>query len=85
MKFFAVCIALSCGIGMSAALADPINIADPSGGYYAMHVTSLHRYAADQKTFIQVPGSSSFSKAPDEADAALAFAWAKSIWADMLG
>ena len=41
MKSFAVCIALSCGVGMSAALADPIDIADPSGGYYAMHVTSL--------------------------------------------
>ncbi|SEA95629.1 C39 family peptidase [Paraburkholderia sartisoli] len=41
MKFFATCIALSCGVGMSAALADPIAIADPSGGYYAMHVTSL--------------------------------------------
>ncbi|CAG4895192.1 C39 family peptidase [Paraburkholderia saeva] len=41
MKFFAVCIALSCGVGISAARADPINIATPSGGYYAMHVTSL--------------------------------------------
>ncbi len=41
MKSFAICIALSCGVGMSAALADPIDIADPSGGYYAMHVTSL--------------------------------------------
>ncbi|CAG4902535.1 C39 family peptidase [Paraburkholderia gardini] len=41
MKSFAVCIALSCGVGMSAALADPIDIADPSGGYYSMHVTSL--------------------------------------------
>ncbi|CAG4887589.1 C39 family peptidase [Paraburkholderia saeva] len=41
MKFFAVCIALSCGVGISTARADPINIATPSGGYYAMHVTSL--------------------------------------------
>jgi predicted double-glycine peptidase len=41
MKPIAVCIALSCGVFMSAAHADPIDIADPSGGYYAMHVTSL--------------------------------------------
>jgi uncharacterized protein len=41
MKPIAVCIALSCGVFMSAAHADPIDIADPSGGYYSMHVTSL--------------------------------------------
>jgi len=41
MKAFAVCIALACGVGVSAAIADPIDVTDPSGGYYTLHVTSL--------------------------------------------
>jgi len=43
MKPLALCVALSlsCGLLTSAAIADPIDIADASGNYYAMHVTSL--------------------------------------------
>jgi uncharacterized protein len=37
----AVCIALACGIVAGAARADPIEVTDPSGGYYSLHVTSL--------------------------------------------
>jgi predicted double-glycine peptidase len=44
MKRFAVvvaAVALACGLAAPLALADPINVTDPAGGYYALHVTSL--------------------------------------------
>ncbi|RQH05402.1 C39 family peptidase [Paraburkholderia dinghuensis] len=41
MKSVAVIVALAGGLAASAALADPIDVTDPSGGYYALHVTSL--------------------------------------------
>ncbi|MFC5428967.1 C39 family peptidase [Paraburkholderia denitrificans] len=45
MKRFAVAAALACGLACalaaSAARADPIDVTDPAGGYYALHVTSL--------------------------------------------
>jgi sulfide dehydrogenase [flavocytochrome c] flavoprotein chain len=51
----------------------------------AMHVASFHHYLAAQKTYRAVPGFTSVSTAPSEAEAALAFAWANTIWADALG
>jgi sulfide dehydrogenase [flavocytochrome c] flavoprotein chain len=51
----------------------------------AVHIASVHRYVAADKTFKTVPGSGGLSAAPNEAEAALAFGWAKSIWADVLG
>lgn len=50
--FAAVCFALACGVWGATALADPINIAEPSGGFYAMHVTSL-REARYKRTIRQ--------------------------------
>ncbi|AXL53266.1 peptidase C39 [Paraburkholderia caffeinilytica] len=41
MKPFAVCVALLCGVWASAAIADPIDVSDPSGADYTLHVTSL--------------------------------------------
>jgi predicted double-glycine peptidase len=41
MKPFAVCVALLCGVWVSAASADPIDVSDPSGADYTLHVTSL--------------------------------------------
>lgn len=41
MKPFAACVALACALAASAVRADPIDITDPSGAYYSMHVTSL--------------------------------------------
>lgn len=41
MKPVAVVLALACGLAASAAAADPIDVTDPAGGYYALHVTSL--------------------------------------------
>ena len=41
MKPFAVCVALLCWVWVSAATADPIDVSDPSGADYTLHVTSL--------------------------------------------
>ncbi|HWH83378.1 MAG TPA: NAD(P)/FAD-dependent oxidoreductase [Burkholderiaceae bacterium] len=51
----------------------------------AMHVASVHAYDAAEKTFKPVAGSGGLSAAPNELEAALAFSWARSIWADTLG
>jgi uncharacterized protein len=41
MKHVAACLALACGFCLPAVHADPIDVTDPSGGYYSLHVTSL--------------------------------------------
>ncbi len=50
----------------------------------AMHVASVHAYAAADRTFNPVAGAGGLSSAPNELEAALAFSWARSIWADTL-
>jgi hypothetical protein len=51
----------------------------------AMHISSVHEYVAAEKTFKTVAGSGGLSSAPNQAEGALAFGWARSIWADTLG
>jgi sulfide dehydrogenase [flavocytochrome c] flavoprotein chain len=51
----------------------------------AVHVASVHAYDAAEKTFKPVPGSGGLSAAPNELEAALAQAWSRAIWGDMLG
>jgi sulfide dehydrogenase [flavocytochrome c] flavoprotein chain len=51
----------------------------------AVHIASVHRYDAAQKTFLAVPGSGGLSAAKSELEGDYGFAWARSIWADMLG
>lgn len=51
----------------------------------AVHVASVHRYDAAQKTMLTVPGSGGLSDAPNTLEGDYALAWAKSIWAEMLG
>jgi sulfide dehydrogenase [flavocytochrome c] flavoprotein subunit len=51
----------------------------------AMHVASVHAYVAADKTFQPVAGAGGLSAAPNELEGALAFSWARSIWADSLG
>jgi sulfide dehydrogenase [flavocytochrome c] flavoprotein chain len=51
----------------------------------AIHVASVHRYAAAQKTMLPVAGAGGVSAARSEAEAGYAQAWARNIWADMLG
>ena len=55
------------------------------GADEAMHVASVHRYVAADKTFVPVPGAGGVSSARSQREADYANAWARNIWADMLG
>ena len=49
-----------------------------------VHVASVHRYDADKKTMLTVPGSGGVSAAANELEGRYAMAWARNIWADTL-
>jgi NADPH-dependent 2,4-dienoyl-CoA reductase/sulfur reductase-like enzyme len=49
-----------------------------------VHVASVHRYDADKKTMLTVPGSGGLSAAANELEGVYALAWARNIWADTL-
>jgi NADPH-dependent 2,4-dienoyl-CoA reductase/sulfur reductase-like enzyme len=49
-----------------------------------VHVASVHRYDAAQKTMVTVPGSGGVSSAANELEGRYALAWARNIWADTL-
>ena len=49
-----------------------------------IHVASVHRYDAAQKTFVVVPGTAGVSAARNELEALYGWAWAQNIWSDML-
>lgn len=49
-----------------------------------VHVASVHRYDAAQKTYLTVPGSGGLSAKANELEGVYAYAWAQNIWADML-
>ena len=49
-----------------------------------VHVASVHRYDADKKTMLTVPGSGGVSVAASELEGRYAHAWARNIWADSL-
>nr|WP_315592962.1 NAD(P)/FAD-dependent oxidoreductase [uncultured Cupriavidus sp.] len=51
----------------------------------AIHIASVHRYDAAEKTMLTVPGSGGLSAGPSVLEGQYGFAWARSIWADMLG
>lgn len=51
----------------------------------AIHVASVHRYDVTEKTFEPVHGAGGVSAARNEAEAKYGWAWAQSIWNDMLG
>lgn len=50
----------------------------------AMHVNSVHRYEAADKTLVPVAGSGGVSAQRSELEKSYADAWARNIWADML-
>jgi len=50
----------------------------------AIHVASVHRYDAAQKTMLTVPGSGGLSAAASVQEGQYAQAWARNIWADTL-
>ncbi len=49
-----------------------------------VHVASVHRYDAAQKTMLTVPGSGGVSTMASELEGRYAMAWARNIWADTL-
>jgi NADPH-dependent 2,4-dienoyl-CoA reductase/sulfur reductase-like enzyme len=49
-----------------------------------VHVASVHRYDAAQKTMLAVPGSGGLSTAASALEGEYAMAWARNIWADSL-
>ncbi|MEO5670159.1 MAG: FCSD flavin-binding domain-containing protein [Ramlibacter sp.] len=49
-----------------------------------VHVASVHRYDAAQKTMVAVAGSGGVSAAANELEGQYAMAWARNIWADTL-
>jgi NADPH-dependent 2,4-dienoyl-CoA reductase/sulfur reductase-like enzyme len=49
-----------------------------------VHVASVHRYDAAQKTMVTVPGSGGVSVAASELEGRYAMAWARNIWSDAL-
>ncbi len=50
-----------------------------------VHVTSVHRYDAEKKTMLTVPGSGGVSSGANELEGRIAMGWANNIWADALG
>jgi sulfide dehydrogenase [flavocytochrome c] flavoprotein chain len=50
----------------------------------AIHVASVHRYDAAQKTFVAVPGTAGVSSARSELEGLYGWAWAQNIWSDTL-
>jgi sulfide dehydrogenase [flavocytochrome c] flavoprotein chain len=49
-----------------------------------VHVASVHKWDAAQKTLVPVPNSGGLSAARNALEASYAFSWANNIWADML-
>lgn len=50
----------------------------------AVHIASVHRYDAGQKTMLPVAGAGGLSAARNAFEGKIAAAWALNIWADML-
>lgn len=50
----------------------------------AVHVASVHRYDAEKKTMLTVPGSGGVSATASPLEGQYALAWARNIWADTL-
>jgi NADPH-dependent 2,4-dienoyl-CoA reductase/sulfur reductase-like enzyme len=50
----------------------------------AVHVASVHRYDAREKTMLPVKGAGGLSSQASDLEATYAMAWAQNIWADML-
>lgn len=51
----------------------------------AMHVASVHQYDAGERTFKTVAGSGGLSTTASDREGDIALAWARNIWADVLG
>ncbi len=54
-------------------------------GSQVIHVASVHRYVAQERTYRTVPGSGGVSDEPNELESRYAWHWARTLWQDMLG
>jgi NADPH-dependent 2,4-dienoyl-CoA reductase/sulfur reductase-like enzyme len=54
-------------------------------GAQVIHVASVHRYLAQERTYRVVPGSGGVSEGPSELESRYAWHWARTLWQDMLG
>jgi sulfide dehydrogenase [flavocytochrome c] flavoprotein chain len=52
---------------------------------HAVHVASVHRFDPAQKTMVAVAGSGGVSSENNELEHTYAQAWARNVWADMMG
>jgi sulfide dehydrogenase [flavocytochrome c] flavoprotein subunit len=50
----------------------------------AVHVASTHKWSAEQRTLVAVPGAGGLSAARNELEGTYALSWATNIWADTL-
>ncbi|SEL32111.1 sulfide dehydrogenase (flavocytochrome c), flavoprotein subunit [Roseateles sp. YR242] len=53
-------------------------------GEQVIHVASVHRYLAQERTYRTVPGSGGVSDGPTALEARYAWHWARTLWSDML-
>jgi NADH dehydrogenase FAD-containing subunit len=53
-------------------------------GADVIHIASVHRYDAEKKTMLTIPGSGGLSAAPNELEGRYAEAWSRNILADAL-
>jgi NADPH-dependent 2,4-dienoyl-CoA reductase/sulfur reductase-like enzyme len=71
------------------SVADPATINNTCYSFLtdraAVHVASVHRYDAAQKTYVPVAGAGGPSAAMSEEEGRYGFAWAQNIWSDTLG
>jgi sulfide dehydrogenase [flavocytochrome c] flavoprotein subunit len=51
----------------------------------AVHVASVHKWSAEQRTLVPVAGAGGLSAERNELEGTYALSWATSIWADALG
>ena len=49
-----------------------------------VHVASVHKWNAEQKTLVPVQGAGGLSSARNELEGVYALSWARNIWADAL-
>jgi sulfide dehydrogenase [flavocytochrome c] flavoprotein chain len=82
--------AIVAGFRGEAPIAEPI-IANTCYSFVddknVVHVASVHKYSAEQKTFLslqQSQGAGGLSAAANELEGTYAMSWAKNIWADTL-
>jgi sulfide dehydrogenase [flavocytochrome c] flavoprotein chain len=73
---------------MNGRTPAPLTMANTCYSYVdkdrVVHVASVHRYDAEKKTMVTVPGAGGLSAEANALEGAYAWGWAETIWSDML-